>query len=98
MSPPQLTMPVVNGGVTDNGQWRRRLDPTIGLRELRWFRGNVRQLTGHQRQWIAILGQQIVAFGDSLANVRDRLAQQGIRDALVVRIPENLERREYFIG
>lgn len=97
-SPLHPPMPVMDGGVTDSTRWQHRLDPTIGLAELRWFQDNARELVGQEGQWIAILGQQIVASGDSLGKVRDRLAQQGIRDALVVRVPQNVARREYFIG
>jgi hypothetical protein len=97
-SPPQLAMRVVNGGATHSGQWQRRLDPTIGLSDLQWFQENVRELVGRERQWIGILGRRIVGSGDSFAEVRDRLAQDGIRDALIVQIPANVGRREYFIG
>ena len=98
MSPLHPTMPVMDGGVTDSTRWRHRLDPTIGLAELRWFQENVRELVGQEGQWIAILGRQIVASDDSLGKVRDWLAERGIRDALVVRVPQNVARREYFIG
>lgn len=93
-----LAMPIVDGGVTDSGQWQRRLDPTIGLSDLQWFQDNVRQLAGRERQWVGILGRQIVASGNSFAEVRDHLARDGVRDALIVRVPANVGRREYFIG
>lgn len=98
LPPPHFTMPILSGGETYVAEWPRRLNPTLGLRELRWFQDNVRELVGHEGQWIAILGRQIVASSDSFAEVRDRLARDGIRDALILRVPADAGRREYFIG
>lgn len=93
-----ITSQVIAGGATDTHPWERRLDPRVGVEELRWFQENQRQLADYENRWIAILGQGIVAFGHSMREVRDQLAQQNVRDALIIHVPENVTRREYFIG
>lgn len=93
-----VTGQVTFGGATDTSPWERRLDPQMGVPELRWYQENLRQLADHEGRWIAILGQEIVASGRSMRDVRDQLSQQSVRDALIVRVPEDVTRREYFIG
>jgi hypothetical protein len=93
-----VTVRLMAGGVTDAHPWECRLDPSIGVAELRWFQENLRDLAEYEGRWIAILGPRIVGSGDSLGEVRDQLADQSIRDALILQVQEDVARREYFIG
>jgi hypothetical protein len=98
MPPRVVRTQLIGGGATDPHPWERRLDPRAGLEELVWFQQNRGELAAYQNRWIAILGRGIVAFGDSMREVRDQLRDRNLRDALVLHVPEDVARREYFIG
>jgi len=94
---------VVSNGVTyedatDPHPWERKPNPWAGVEELRWFHENQGQLTDYQDRWIAILRQRVVASGHSMSEVRDQVVAQRLHDALIVHVPEDVTRREYFIG
>jgi len=99
VSPPHVVNgDVIYGGATDTHPWKRRPQPAAGVQELRWFHENLAQLAGYENRWVALLGQQIVAYGGSIEEVHGELHRRGIYDALVVLVPADVERREYFIG
>lgn len=83
-------------GVTDRQPWQSASG--AGLNELHWFENNVERLEAYQGQWIAILGEKVIAFGSSISEVRSQLIEANVHDALVVRVPHDVMRREYFIG
>ena len=84
-------------GVTDGSPWQRA-NPQAGVRELDWFEGHLHEFAAYEGMWIAILGHRVVASGRSMAELRQEIEQHGIVDALVVRVPGDVSRREYFIG
>ena|SRR3990170_2556897 len=89
---------VLPPGITDRSSWEHLQNPLAGLRELRWFQDNVEELAAFQGQWIAILGEHIVAQAASLTTLREDLNAGGLANVLVVRVPDNVAQREYFIG
>jgi hypothetical protein len=99
VSPPHVVNgDVIYGGATDTNPWERYPNPWAGVEDLRWFHENQRQLTAYQDRWIAILRQGVVASGLSMREVRDQVVAQRFYDALIVHVPEDVTRREYFIG
>jgi hypothetical protein len=89
---------IIRGGVTDSKPWERARNPYAGMEELRWFHENLSRLAGYENRWIALLGQKVIAYGDSFEQVHDQLREGDVCDALVVLVPEGVARREYFIG
>lgn len=85
-------------GRTDTSPWERPENPQAGVSELVWFEEHKGDLATYQGLWVGILGQRVVASGHSIINVRQEIDRQGIHDALVVRVPDNVTQREYFIG
>ena len=85
-------------GVTDSSPWESARNPCAGVRELLWFEAHKEELAAFQGMWIAVLGERIVASRRSPHEIRTELDGQGIRDALVVRVPDDVTQREYFIG
>ena len=85
-------------GVTHSAPWERAWNPLVGVRELIWFEKNVEDLGAFQGQWIAILGERVVASVQSPTDLREQIEKRAIVDALVVRVPDDVTQREYFIG
>lgn len=87
----------VRQGATSQGRWQPEPNRRAGQRELIWFEAHKHELTGHERKWIAITGQQVRVARDTFAEVRAFLDQGGIADALIVYVRENVGERELFI-
>lgn len=88
----------IDPGVTDASPWERRLNSWAGVEELRWFNDNLQALGQYEGSWIAIWGRNVAASGHSMEEVRDQVVARGIRDAVILRMPDDVSRREYFIG
>jgi len=85
-------------GDTSAGPWEHPARPLAGANELRWFRQSPEELAAYQNRWVGIIGRRVVAHGDAMREVVDQLRERGIWGALVVRVPADLTKREYFIG
>lgn len=98
IQPSVVSNDVTYGDATNTNPWERNPNPLAGVEELRWFHENQRQLAAYQDRWIAILRRHVVASGHSMREVRDQVVAQRFDDALIVHVPEDVTRREYFIG
>lgn len=84
-------------GATGLERWRPEAKRHAGQRELLWFESHKHVLVKHERKWIAIVGQDVRVARDSFADVRAFLDQEGIADALIVYVRENIGEQELFI-
>lgn len=66
--------------------------------DLDWVVGNLSELGEYSGRWIAVLARTVVAAGTTASEVVDNLAERKIVDALVTRIPDDMERRSYLIA
>lgn len=66
--------------------------------DLDWVVANLSDLGKYSGRWIAVLARTVVACGTTAGEVVDDLAAREIVDALVTRIPDDLERRSYLIA
>jgi hypothetical protein len=66
--------------------------------DLDWVVANVSDLGEYSGRWIAVLARAVVASGTTASEVVDDLAERKIADALVTRIPDDIERRSYLIA
>jgi len=78
--------------------WEPSPNPRAGLEEERWLEQNLNQLGNYQGLWIAILNHSIVASGDSFEELHGQIIARNIRDALVVKVPDDLTQRDYLIA
>ena len=66
--------------------------------DLDWVVANLADLSEYSGRWIAVLARAVVASGTTASAVVDDLADRKIADALVTRVPDDLERRSYLIA
>ena len=66
--------------------------------DLDWVVANLADLGEYSGRWITVLARAVVASGATASAVVDDLADRKIADALVTRVPDDLERRSYLIA
>ncbi len=66
--------------------------------DLDWVVANLSDLGQYSGRWIAVLARTVVASGTTASAVVDDLAERKIADALVTRVPDDLERRSFLIA
>ena len=69
-----------------------------GLQEMHWFQQNRTKLVNYARLWIAVLGDRIVASGTSFQEVRDYVAAQMLRDALIIYVSDDATKWDYLVA
>lgn len=87
----------IRRGATSPNRWYPQPNRRAGQRELIWFEAHKHELADHKRKWIAITGDQIRVAQDTFGEVRTFLDQEGIADALIVYVRENVGERELFM-
>ena len=88
---------IVRQGSTSQGRWQPEPNRRAGQRELIWFEAHKHELIGHERKWIAITGEQVRVVRDTFGEVRTFLDAEGIADALIVHVRDNVAERQLFI-
>ncbi len=76
-------------GCTFDGPWQVTPNAQAGVEELAWLEENENTLGTFAGRWIAILGQQIVASGDSFDEAYDEACRLNLSDTLIVPVPEH---------
>jgi hypothetical protein len=94
---PATTETITPGGCTLDAPWQPEPNRRAGQRELAWFEAHRHELTGHEGKWIAITGEQVLVARDRFREVRAFLDTEGIANALIVHVRENVAERELFI-
>lgn len=64
--------------------------PQRGVRELRWFHNNRNIVANYCGLWIAILGENVIASEPTFEQVHERVLDQGLTDALIVQVPNDV--------
>jgi len=73
-------------------------NPIAGQEELHWFEANLHSLANYAGLWVAIVRDAVVASGGSAYDVYRSLASNGIADALMVHVPEDVNEDTYLIA
>lgn len=72
--------------------------PHPGVRELRWFHDNRDAVANYSGLWIAILGETIIASEPTFEEVHDKVLEQGLTDALIVQVPDDLTEWDHLLA
>ena len=94
---PSTGSDIAPAGATQDAPWQPLPNRRAGERELAWYEAHRAELGDYERKWIAIKGHEIRVARDTFAEVRAYLDEQGIPDALIVHVRENVGGRQYFI-
>jgi len=78
--------------------WEPLPNARAGVEELRWYEENKANLGNYRGLWIAISARGIVASGLRFDQVYETVAGQNLFDALIIRVPDDVNRRDYFIA
>ena len=78
--------------------WEPLPNARAGVEELRWYEENEANLGNYRGLWIAISGQGIVASGLQFEQVYESVAILNLSDALIVRVPDDVSKRDYLIA
>lgn len=89
---------LVRQGFTDANPWTPDPNRLAGIRELSWFEHNLSSLQDYAGLWIAIVGDQVVANGQSFEQVYEQVRARNLPDALIVPVPENVSEERYLIA
>jgi hypothetical protein len=65
-------------------------NPAAGEAESLWYAENLPHMVAFQDKWVAILGQEIVMSGLSFEQVYGHLNQHQIGNALIVKVPPDV--------
>ena len=82
----------------DISAWEPQPNSKAGLQEMHWFQQNRTKLVNYARLWIAVLGDRIVASGTSFQEVRDYVAAQMLRDALIIYVSDDATKWDYLVA
>ena len=89
---------LVRQGFTDANPWKADPNRLAGIRELSWFEHNLSSLQDYAGLWIAIVGDQVLANGQSFERVYEQVRARNLPDALIVPVPENVSEERYLIA
>lgn len=86
------TAATVRHGATARDVWHLETG-----RELAWLEGHQQELQQYEEKWIAISQDKVIVDRDEFADVRAFLDSEGISDALIIYVQENIDEPELFI-
>ena len=85
--------------VPDKGlRWLPVPNPQAGIREADWLHAHWDDVADERQPWVAILGNEIVARGDSPMAVYNVVRDKGIIDALITLVRPRTEPRAHRIA
>ena len=85
-------------GFTRDAPWQPRTNAHAGVEELAWFEEHQGELVGFAGRWIAILGQQVIASGDTFGEAYDEACRLNHSDMLILPVPRHPGEDRYFIA
>ena len=71
---------------------------TTGDDDMNWVHEHMQELRAYQGKWIAVIGQRVVAAGSSVMQLLQDVEAQGLSEPFVTQIPDDVDRKTYFIG
>lgn len=85
------------GDVTRDAPWQPLANPRAGMKELAWFEDNQKALVRFAGRWIAIVGQEVIASGETFDEVYDEASKLNYSDMLILPVPKEPGEDRYLI-
>ena len=86
------------GGVTRDAPWQPLANPRAGIEELAWFEDNQKGLVRFAGRWIAIVGQEVIASGETFDEAYDEASRLNYSDMLILPVPKEPGEDRYLIA
>ena len=71
---------------------------TTGDDDMRWVHEHMEEMRPYQGQWVAVSERRIIAAGSTIEQLVEAAEAQGVKSIFISRIPDDIDRKTYFIG
>ena len=76
----------------------RQPEVSTGGDDMNWVHEHMHEFRAYQGKWIAVIGHRVVAAGSSVMRLLEDVEAQGLSEPFVTQIPDDVDRKTYFIG